>query len=55
MLDDLKAAVKKIGHFLGESAENLVEDPEKLQKIVEESGFGAMKKNEDLFVPNALL
>jgi len=54
MLLDHEGTVKKMGAFIGGSALESIKDPEILKKIVEESKFENMKKDEDKWFPKHL-
>lgn len=55
MVANRKDAIVKIGKFLGGRAEKLVNNPESLEKVVEESGIEAMKENQERWFPASQL
>ncbi|VDM68045.1 unnamed protein product [Strongylus vulgaris] len=55
MLKDLEGTIYKIGMFLGGDAEKLVQNSERLETVVQNSGIEAMKKDQKRWFPEAIL
>uniref|UniRef100_A0A0N5AC08 Sulfotransfer_1 domain-containing protein n=1 Tax=Syphacia muris TaxID=451379 RepID=A0A0N5AC08_9BILA len=51
MWADLRTAVKKIGHFLGGKAAEIVDNNDQLEKVVNESKIDSMKKDQSRWFP----
>lgn len=51
MWADLRTAVKKIGHFLGGKAAEIVDDNKQLERVVNESKIDSMKKDQSRWFP----
>ena len=49
MLADLETPIKRIGNFIGGPASTVVNDEESLKKIVFNSSFSEMKKDQVCF------
>ncbi|CAJ0582353.1 unnamed protein product, partial [Mesorhabditis spiculigera] len=55
MCEDLVTAVHRIGTFIGGHAAELVEDPEKLNAVVDASRLDSMKKDQGRWFPQNIL
>ncbi|KAK6754143.1 hypothetical protein RB195_013257 [Necator americanus] len=54
MVKDLEGTIYKIGKFLGGEAEKLVENPDRLEAVAQNSGIEAMKKDQKRWFPEAI-